>query len=126
MRLHAAAAAATLVLFCAGTVDAAEVTLLSSNAVKTAIEELVPQFEKASEHKLKITFGAAANLKAQIEKGEAFDVAILTASGRPARNATRDAPRLSSERNSRARCRTGPRPRIWSLPTNRYGPSALA
>src|SRR3954454_15704231 len=81
MRLHAAATAATLALFCAGTADAAEITLLSSNAVKTAVEELVPQFEKASEHKLKITFGAAANLKAQIEKGEAFDVAILTASG---------------------------------------------
>jgi molybdate transport system substrate-binding protein len=78
MRLHAAATAATLALFCLGSADAAEITLLSSNAVKTAVEELVPQFEKASEHKLKITFGAAANLKGQIEKGEAFDVAILT------------------------------------------------
>ena len=36
-----------------------------------------PQFEKASGNKLKIVYAATNPLKAQIEKGEAFDAAIL-------------------------------------------------
>jgi molybdate transport system substrate-binding protein len=39
---------------------------------------LAPEFEKAAEHKLVITFGAASELKTEIDKGAAFDVAILT------------------------------------------------
>ena len=64
--------------FGAGTAHAAEIRMLVSNAMKTTLEELVPQFEKASEHKLAITFGAASELKTEIEKGATFDVAILT------------------------------------------------
>ena len=62
----------------AGTAHAAEIKMLVSNAMKTTMEELAPQFEKASEHQLAITFGAASELKTLIEKGVAFDVAILT------------------------------------------------
>jgi molybdate transport system substrate-binding protein len=61
-----------------GAAGAAEIKMLVSNAVKTTLEELAPQFEKASEYKLAITFGAASELKTSIEKGAAFDVAILT------------------------------------------------
>ena len=39
------------------------------------------QFEKATEHKLSIQWGAAVPLKAEIEKGAAFDVAVLTVGG---------------------------------------------
>jgi molybdate transport system substrate-binding protein len=59
----------------------AEIKLLSTNAVKPAIEDIVPKFEKSSEHKLAITFGTAANLKGEIEKGATVDVAILTDAG---------------------------------------------
>jgi molybdate transport system substrate-binding protein len=69
---------AALALIGAGTADAAEIKMLVSNAMKTTLEELAPQFETASEHKLAITFGAASELKTAIEKGAAFDVAILT------------------------------------------------
>jgi molybdate transport system substrate-binding protein len=69
-----------LALFTAGVANAAEIRVLSSNALKTVVEELGPQFEKATENKLNVTFGAAANLKTSIEKGEAFDLAILTSS----------------------------------------------
>jgi molybdate transport system substrate-binding protein len=61
-----------------GAAGAAEIKMLVSNAVKTTLEELAPQFEKASEYKLAITFGAASELKTSIEKGATFDVAILT------------------------------------------------
>src|SRR5258708_6456203 len=59
--------------------QAAEIKVLSTNGVKTVLEELVPQFEKATAHKLVIKWGPAAELKVLIEKGETFDLAILTA-----------------------------------------------
>src|SRR5262245_2893968 len=60
---------------------AAEIKVLSSNALKTTLEELGPRFEKTTEHKVVFTFAAAAELKKEIEKGAAVDVAILTAPG---------------------------------------------
>jgi molybdate transport system substrate-binding protein len=60
-------------------VHAAEITLFSTNAFKTVLDDLVPQFERSSGHKLTIRFGPTSELKAQIEKGETFDLAILTA-----------------------------------------------
>ena len=61
--------------------NAAEIKVVSSNALKTVLGELAPAFEKATEHKLVFTWGAAVPLKAQIEKGEAFDLAVLTVAG---------------------------------------------
>jgi molybdate transport system substrate-binding protein len=59
------------------TSSAAEIKMLVSNALKTSMEELAPQFEAASEHKLDITFGAGNELKVDIDKGAKFDVAII-------------------------------------------------
>jgi molybdate transport system substrate-binding protein len=82
MRMVAAIAIAagvlTLALLGAGAADAAEIKVLISNALKSTMEELTPQFEKASGNKLAITFGAAAELKTSIEKGTPIDLAILT------------------------------------------------
>jgi molybdate transport system substrate-binding protein len=63
----------------AATAEAAELKVLASNALKSTLEEAGPQFEKATENKLTIAFGAAAELKIEIEKGAPLDVAILTA-----------------------------------------------
>jgi molybdate transport system substrate-binding protein len=60
---------------------AAEIKLLSTNALKTVLEDLGPKFEQSSGHKLAITWGTAAQLKVQIEKGAAFDVAVITDAG---------------------------------------------
>src|SRR2546423_1508837 len=73
-----AAAAAGLAMAFAMSANAADVKVISSNALKSVLEELAPQFEKANEHKLAITWGAAAELKVQIEKGAPFDFTILT------------------------------------------------
>ena len=56
---------------------AAEIKMLVSNALKTSMEELAPQFENAREHKLDITFGAGTELTADIRNGAKFDVAII-------------------------------------------------
>jgi molybdate transport system substrate-binding protein len=54
------------------------VKVLASTAIKTALETLAPQFESATHHKLLITYGASARLLPEIEKGAAFDLAILS------------------------------------------------
>ena len=67
-----------LVLAQTGVADAAEIKVLCSNGIKAVVEELVPEFERATRHKLVVTYGLAAGLKRQIDAGEPFDVAILT------------------------------------------------
>ena len=56
----------------------AQVRVLSSNGVKSVIEALQPEIERAIGHALSIEFSTASSLKTTIEGGEAFDVAILT------------------------------------------------
>jgi molybdate transport system substrate-binding protein len=58
--------------------QAAEIKVQASTAMKTALEEIGPQFEKATGNKVAFTFGPAAVLKTNIDQGAAFDVAILT------------------------------------------------
>ena len=58
-------------------VSAAEINVISTQATQEAYLELVAQFEKASGHRLKIEYGSTGPLKAQIEKGQPFDVAIV-------------------------------------------------
>jgi molybdate transport system substrate-binding protein len=62
----------------AASAQAAQIRLLASNGIKAAVEQLKPQLEKASGSTLSIDFNTAATLRERIEKGEAFDVAILT------------------------------------------------
>lgn len=58
---------------------AQSLTILSSNATKALIQELGPQYEKSSGQKLTLIFANSADLKGRIEKGVAFDVAVLSA-----------------------------------------------
>jgi molybdate transport system substrate-binding protein len=72
--LLVAAAALTL----GGPAHAVEINVLSTNALKTVLEELGPKFEESSGQKLTITWGTTAQLKTQIEGGAAFDAAVVT------------------------------------------------
>ena len=58
--------------------DATAITVLCSNGLKAVAEDLLPQFERATKHKVMVRYGLAATLKQQIERGEAFDVAFVT------------------------------------------------
>ena len=69
---------AVVMLNPAAAANAAEIKVISSVGVRAALEELKPQFERATGHKLNITYGTAVPLKRQIDGGEAFDVVILT------------------------------------------------
>jgi molybdate transport system substrate-binding protein len=59
-------------------VQAAELKVASSTALKKVLEALAPQFEKATENRLTLSFAPAAVVKTQIDQGAAFDVAVLT------------------------------------------------
>ena len=41
-------------------------------------EEIGPQFEKATGHKLSVQYGLPPDLIARIDRGEAFDVVVLS------------------------------------------------
>jgi molybdate transport system substrate-binding protein len=78
-KLAAAAAGMIMLLAAQAPAGAAEIKVISSNGLKSTLEELAPAFEKATAHKLAFVWGAAVPLKAEIEKGATFDLAVLTA-----------------------------------------------
>jgi molybdate transport system substrate-binding protein len=73
------ALAAACGLLLSGAVQAAELKVLGSGAVKEAYAELIPQFEKASGHKVAITWAGTVDIKKKVAAGEAFDVIIVAA-----------------------------------------------
>jgi molybdate transport system substrate-binding protein len=82
MTFRTLALATTVAALTLGTpAQADQIKLLSTNALKTVLEDLGPKFERATEHRLAITWGTAAELKSQIEKGVAVDIAIVTDGG---------------------------------------------
>jgi molybdate transport system substrate-binding protein len=60
--------------------QAAQLKVLESNALKTVMDDLAPQFEKTTGNKLVQIVATTSELRGMIEKGEAFDVALFTKS----------------------------------------------
>ncbi len=52
--------------------------VLVSNGVKTVVDEIRPEWERAAGRPLQLEFGTTAALKQRIERGEPFDIAVLT------------------------------------------------
>ena len=73
-------AAIALLVSQAAPAQDAELRIICSNGFRAAFEKLLPEAEHASGRKAKVQFGASRNLKASIEGGEEFDLAILTPS----------------------------------------------
>jgi molybdate transport system substrate-binding protein len=67
-----------LILGHSGAAYAADIRVLCSLGIKSVVEELLPQFERTSGHKVVIEYGLAAQFKQQIEGGKDFDLTILT------------------------------------------------
>src|SRR6266853_4901280 len=66
-----------LILCGSYTAIAAEITLIAPGGIRAAVEQMIPAFEKKTGHKVKATFGSGNGTKAQISKGDAFDVPIV-------------------------------------------------
>ena len=62
----------------ASTAQAAEIKVLCSTALKTVMQELVPQFERATGHKVVVEYGVSAGMQRRVEAGEPFDAIFLT------------------------------------------------
>ncbi len=60
-------------------VDAAEIKVLSSRGAHAFMKDLGPQFEKATGNTLNIKYETTTALRKQIDAGEPFDLALLTA-----------------------------------------------
>jgi molybdate transport system substrate-binding protein len=72
------AAIAVFLIAQATLASAAEIKVFSTIGVQAALEELPPKFERASGHKLTITWGTAALLVNRVQAGETADLMVLT------------------------------------------------
>jgi molybdate transport system substrate-binding protein len=63
-----------------GCAEAAEVSLLVTNAFKPVIAEIAPSFERITGHKLSIRADASGILQEEIVRGDNFDVVVLISS----------------------------------------------
>lgn len=78
MRLITAVGIAVTILGSqAGVANAAEVKVLGAVAMKSALDDLVAGFERASGHKVTVVYATAGVLRDRIRGGEAFDLTIL-------------------------------------------------
>lgn len=76
---HGMAIALVLLALTAWTgADAAEIKVMSTVGMQPATSELFAQFERATGHKLVVTYGLAAVLKQSFADGRAADVLVLT------------------------------------------------
>jgi molybdate transport system substrate-binding protein len=57
--------------------QAAEIKCICAEAMRPALTELGPQFERATGHKLIVTYELAPVVTRKIEQGEPFDLAVL-------------------------------------------------
>src|SRR6478672_6785995 len=57
---------------------AAEIKVLTSVALTSALDELAPQFERATGNKLTIGYGLISDIRKRILEGETADVIILS------------------------------------------------
>lgn len=71
------AAGFAAIILAAQTASAAEVKVFSTVGVKSVLEEIIPKFEKASGHKLNMTWSTAALLAKRVQAGEQADALIL-------------------------------------------------
>ena len=76
MRHLLLAAVATLALTGAHA-NATEITLIAPGGIRAALDDLIPQFEAQTGHKVKATYGSGGGTKARVIKGEAFDVPVV-------------------------------------------------
>lgn len=84
---------ASLILLLAQPVGAtaAELSFFCTDALASAVRELVPEFERNTGHKVKVTLANAGTIAARLEQGESPDLAIVLP---PAWDRLKDAGRI--------------------------------
>jgi molybdate transport system substrate-binding protein len=67
--------------FMAQSATAAEIKVLTTGAFKQVVVALVPEFEKATGHKVVLDNGTVGQLQKRVDDGETFDVLVLSPKG---------------------------------------------
>ena len=70
-------AAAAALIVTTGSAHAAEIDAMITTAMKAAVDELAPPFERASGHALRITYGPSGGLARRLNAGEAADLVVV-------------------------------------------------
>ena len=65
----------------AQTATAAEIKVLTTGAFKPVVVALIPEFEKATGHKVVLDNGTVGKLQKRVDGGETFDVLVLSPRG---------------------------------------------
>jgi len=76
-RFIAVCAVFALAAVAATSASATELKIFGSRVTKMLVDDIGPQFEKATGNKLVVVTDVTANMKRRIETGEAFDLAVL-------------------------------------------------
>ena len=71
--------AAVLAVLSVCRADAAQITMMSSNGVREAVSDLIPQFEKATGHRVQVIWDGTLNIKKRLDSGEVADLVVLPA-----------------------------------------------
>src|SRR5262245_63099146 len=78
MWLKAFAAGCVGAVLMGSAVRAAEITVIASTAMREVLDELVPMFERASGHKVAVSFLSGAVLPVKIKEGVPADLVVTT------------------------------------------------
>lgn len=76
-KLTYSAAILAVLLVCRA--DAAQLTAWSSNGVREAFVELIPQFEKTTGHRVMVSWDGTLNIRKRIDSGEVADLVFMPA-----------------------------------------------
>jgi molybdate transport system substrate-binding protein len=79
-KLAAAIGAAVILTVTGMATQAAEIKVLSTQATEEAYRELVPEFEKATGHKVTTIFNGTLDANKRLAAGETYDLLIMAAS----------------------------------------------
>jgi molybdate transport system substrate-binding protein len=74
--IAAAAAGMLSMVFAATAAPAAEIVVLSTTAAQEALTEIIPLFERASSHKVKVTFAGGPRMVERIRAGASGDLFV--------------------------------------------------
>jgi molybdate transport system substrate-binding protein len=77
-KIAAALAGCLGAMVAATAANAAEINVIASTAMREVMEELVPMFERASGHKVAVTFLSGAVLPGKVKEGVQADLVVTT------------------------------------------------
>jgi molybdate transport system substrate-binding protein len=77
MKYLLSSAVLALVVAGATSASAVEITLIAPGGIRAALQQMIPDFERKTGNTVKATYGSGGGTKAQVVKGDPFDVPVV-------------------------------------------------